>query len=131
MSIEELNSAVSDASGLMKMMTGIGNNSAWAACLDALDHIRKHPKFQQQTKQAYKAVLAEFQAYERNLLFSPKNRLFHMDDMTDSSRKRYGDISDKEYFEYWAATGATVYSNKREWFTNLRNKFRIYLLLTT
>lgn len=70
MSIEELNGAVSDASGLMKMMTGIGNNSAWSACLDALDHIRKHPRFRQQTKQAYKAVLAEFQAYERNLLFS-------------------------------------------------------------
>lgn len=128
MSIEELNGAVSAASGLMKMMTGIGNNSAWAACLDALDHIRKHPNFKQQTKQAYKAVLAEFQAYERNLLFARNNRLFHLDDMMDCSRKRYGDISDKEYFEYWAATGATVYSNKREWFTNVWNKFRIYLI---
>lgn len=33
MTLEELNNRVSKASSVFKTMTGIGNNSAWAACL--------------------------------------------------------------------------------------------------
>ena len=35
-------------SGLIKTVCGIANNAAWSACLDAIDHIRKHPRYRQQ-----------------------------------------------------------------------------------
>ena len=54
MTLEELNNRVSKASSVFKTMTGIGNNSAWAACLEALDHIRLHPRYKHRVKQAYK-----------------------------------------------------------------------------
>lgn len=128
MTLEELNNRVSKASSVFKTMTGIGNNSAWAACLEALDHIRQHPRYKHRVKQAYKTVLAEFSSYERNLLFARYNRLFCIKDMTEDTRKRYGNISDREYYDYWAAGGATIYANKRKWFTNLWNKYRLYLI---
>ena len=115
-------------SAIMKTMTGVGNNSAWAACLEALDHIKQHPRYKHEVKRAFNAVVEEFHAYERNLLLGSKNRLFHVADMIPESRKRYGDITDREYFEYWAASGATIYTNKRQWFTNLWNKFRLYFI---
>jgi hypothetical protein len=128
MTLEELNNRVSKASSVFKTMTGIGNNSAWAACMEALDHIRQHPRYKHRVKQAYKTVLAEFSSYERNLLFARYNRLFCIKDMTEDTRKRYGNISDREYYDYWAAGGATIYANKRKWFTNLCNKYRLYLI---
>lgn len=127
MTEEELNRRIMLGSAIIKTMTGIGNNSAWAACLEALDHIRQHPRYRHEVKRAFNAVIEEFRAYERNLLLGMKNRLFHVADMTPESRKRYGNITDREYFDYWCASGATIYSNKREWLVNLWNKYRIYL----
>ena len=128
MTEEEFDNQMMRASAVMKTMTGIGNNSAWAACLEALDHIKQHPRYKHEVKRAFNAVTDEFKAYERNLLQASRNRLFHVADMIPESRKRYGDITDREYFDYWAASGATVYANKREWFINLWNKFRLYFI---
>ena len=124
----ELTERVAKAAGLVKTMTGIGNNAAWAACLDAMDQLRKHPRFRHLVKREFNGAILEFKAYEKRLIYADMNRMFCVDDLTPEYRKRYGNITDREYYEYWSATGATAYAQKRQWMTNLWNKFRLSLI---
>lgn len=128
LSREEMAVRVGKSSALIKMMCGIGNNAAWACCLETMDQLRQHPNFRHRVKQGFKAALEEFKAYERRLVYATENRLFHLDDLTPDYRKRYGNISDREYYEYWCSTGATAYSQKRMWAMNLWNKYRLSLI---
>lgn len=125
--VKELETKVATASGFIKTMTGIANNAAWQCCLDALDRLRLHPSYasRQNVRYAFITAMEEFRRYERNLLYAEKNRLFHVADLHESTRKKYGNISDKEYYEYWCATGATAYTQKKEWIANLVNKYLI------
>ena len=128
MTQEELTERVAKVAGLVKTMTGIGNNAAWATCLDAMDQLKKHPRFRHLVKREFNSALLEFKAYERQLIYTETNRLFCVADLTPEYRKRYGNITDREYYDYWAATGATAYAQKRQWMTNLWNKFRLSLI---
>ena len=128
LSREEMAKRVSKSSALIKMMCGIGNNAAWACCLEAMDQLRQHPNFRHKVKQGFNAAMEGFKAYERCLVYATENRLFHLDDLTPEYRKRYGNISDREYYEYWCSTGATAYSQKRVWALNLWNKYRLSLI---
>ena len=119
---------VARASALIKTMCGIGNNAAWACCLEAMDYIRQHPNYRHKVKKTFNDVMEAFKAYERKLIYTAKNRLFHLDDLTPEYRKRYAAITDREYYDYWASTGATAYTRKRQWVTNLWNKYRVSLL---
>jgi len=119
---------VARASALIKTMCGIGNNAAWACCLEAMDYIRQHPNYRHKVKKAFHDVMEAFKAYERKLIYTSKNRLFHLDDLTPEYRKRYAAITDREYYDYWASTGATAYMRKRQWVTNLWNKYRVSLV---
>lgn len=125
---EELTERVARASSLIKTMAGIGNNAAWAACLEALDHVQKHPAYRHRIKAMFKAAADAFRQYEHRLIYAETDRLFRLDDLTPEYRKRYGDITDREYFDFWAATGATTYSEKRQWVMNLWNKYRVSLM---
>lgn len=125
---DELGHRVGKSSALIKTMCGIGNNAAWACCLEAMDHLRRHPRFRHQVKHGFKAAMEEFKAYERRLVYATENRLFHLDDLTPEYRKRYGDITDREYYEYWCNTGATAYAQKRVWAVNVWNKYRLSLI---
>lgn len=128
MTESELADAVAKAAGLTKTMTGIGNNAAWAAALEANDHLRHHPRFRHSVKKGFTDALEAFKTYERTLVHTQENRLFSVSDLTPEYRKRYGNISDREYYDFWAATGTTAYTNKRVWMTNLWNKFRVSLI---
>ena len=124
----ELTERVAKVAGLVKTVTGIGNNAAWAACLDAMDQLKKHPQFRHLVKREFNGALLDFKAYERQLIYTETNRLFCVADLTPEYRKRYGNITDREYYDYWAATGSTAYTQKRQWMTNLWNKFRLSLI---
>lgn len=128
LSREELGRRVSKSSALIKMMCGIGNNAAWACCQEATDHLRRHPNFRHKVKQGFNAAIEEFNAYERRLVYATENRLFHLDDLTPEYRKRYGNITDRDYYEYWCNTGATAYKQKRVWAVNVWNKYRLSLI---
>lgn len=128
LSREELGHRVAAAAGTIKTMCGIGNNAAWSCCLEVMDKLKEHPNFRQRVKQGFKGAMEEFKAYERNLVYAQHNRLFHLADLTPEYRKRYGDISDREYYEYWCGTGATAYSQNKGWINNLWNKFRMSLI---
>lgn len=125
---EELTERVARMSALIKTMTGIGNNASWAACLEALDQLRKHPRFKHAIKREFTLAIDAFKAYEARLIYTNENRLFCVADLTPEFRKRYGNITDREYYDYWAATGSTAYVQKRQWMTNLWNKFRLSLI---
>ena len=109
----------------VKMSAGIANNAAWMVVLEAHDHIRKHPNYKHQVKKMFRQVLEHFHAYERGLLYAEQNRMFRVADMGEQTRKIYGDITDREYYDFWTATGANVYTDTRLLVTSLQNKFRL------
>ena len=124
----ELTERVARAAAFIKTMTGIGNNAAWEACLEARDQLKKHLRYRHLIKREFNLAIVEFKAYEKRLLHTETNRLFCVADLTPEYRKRYGNITDREYYDYWAATGQTAYHQKRQWMTNLWNKFRLSLI---
>lgn len=128
MSIEELQRRMEMASSQMKLATGIGNNAAWCACLEAHDKLKKHKNYRHRVKHAYKQALKELKDYERRLIYATENPMFCMSDMSAEIRKIYGTISDRDYYEFWAGTGAAAYRDTRPLVTSLVNKYRLSLL---
>ena len=127
MTYEELNRTLMVVASQVKLAVGIGNNAAWAAVLEAHDHIRQHRNYRHNVKRLYKQALQEFHDSEARLLHTQKNRMFRVADMSENTRKKYGDITDREYYDFWTAIGATAYAQTRPFVTNLHNKYRISL----
>lgn len=76
MTKEELTLRVAKVSAAMKVVVGITNNAAYAACLEAIDHVRGHRNYRHAVKRAYKDALDEFKGYEHRLIYAEHNRLF-------------------------------------------------------
>lgn len=112
MTTSELQQAVSTAAAYMKFVCGVGNNAAWLVTLDAYDQAKKHRNWEKRVKgghtvkSLYKMVIKAHKNYERNLIYTDTNRMFHVADMSPETRKMFGDISDSDYFDYWASVGA-------------------------
>lgn len=125
--IKELNAA----SNTIKLCVGIGNNAAWMACLDANGRIKKHPRYSVRVKGGktvgaeFKKAFKMFRNYELDLLWGENNRFFHIADMTPETRALYGDITDREYYDFWAAFGCKAYQTTLPFFTSLVNKIRL------
>ena len=128
MTIEELNQRMSLAAAQVKLSAGVCNNATWEAVREAHDHIKKHVNYKHRVKMLYKRALDEFHAYEHQLVHAQKNRMFHIADMSDKVRKIYGNISDREYYDFWAGTGSTAYAQTRPLVTSLCNKYRLSLM---
>jgi hypothetical protein len=54
--------------------------------------------------------------------------MFHMDDMNEDVRRKYGNISDAEYYEFWKGVGAVAYTKTKPMITSLWNKYRVSLI---
>lgn len=134
MTKEELEIRVAKAAGVVKLVCGLGNNAAWMVCLDAHDVIKKHSRYNQRTKGGhtvgyfYRKVLKMYRDYERMLLCSSTNRFFHVADMSEATRKKYGAITDRQYYEFWTGIGCAAYSRSRPMITSLQNKYRLSLM---
>lgn len=124
----EMAMAFAKAAALVKTTVGVGNNAAWMACLDAFDHIRQHPAYRHRVKAAYKKCFEALHAYERQLVYARTNRFFHLDDMTPDTRKVYGNITDRDYYDFWAAFGYSAYECTKPFYTCLVNKLRLAYL---
>ncbi len=124
----EMALAFTQAAALVKTTVGVGNNAAWMACLDAFDHIRQHPAYRHKVKAAYKKAFEALKAYERDLVCASSFRFFHVDDMSPEVRKVYGDITDREYYDFWAAFGHTAYADNYPFYSCLVNKLRLAYL---
>lgn len=131
MTKNEIAQACIKASALVKTTVGIANNASYMACLDAIDQIRRHPRYNVRVKGGhtvawlYKRVFDTLKEHERQLIYTQRNRFFHVPDMAPQVRKVYGDITDREYYDFWAAFGFTAYNSTRPFFTSLVNKLRL------
>ena len=112
----------------VKFFTGVGNNAAIAVMLDAHDQIKQHPYYgRSPVKYAYKLAIEAWHDYERRLRYE-SNSYFDTRILGEADRKRYGDISNDDYFELWRGMGAMAYQQTRPMVTSLWNKFRVSLI---
>lgn len=124
----EVAHALAAAASVVKLITGTANNAAWLVMMHAHDQIRKHPKYKHETKRAYKAAIRAWHDYETALVTANTNRFFHVDDMAEHVRRKYGNITDAQYYEFWTSMGGTAYLQTKPMITSLWNKFRLSLL---
>lgn len=117
-----------NAAGVVKLVCGVGNNAAWQVMLHAYSQVRFHRLYRHEVKKAFKAAIQSFHDYERNLIFAKQHRMFCLADMAPQTRKRYGDITDREYYEFWAGCGSDVFSKTMPLITSLQNKYRLIML---
>ena len=128
MTREEITKSMVSAASVVKLVCGIGNNAAWMVVLEALDHARQCPRYRGQVKHLFKRCITMFHEYERRLIYADTNRLFHLADMTPEIRKKYGNITDRQYYDMWTGTGTEAYTRTRPLLTSLWNKYRISLV---
>ena len=124
---EDIRSQMAKMAVLVKIVCGVANNCAWLACLEAHDKVKHHPRYRQACKKAYKDALAEFHRYEQELVYGFQHAFFSVDKLPAEEREKFADITDREYYELWAACGAQVYQHTRPMLTSLQNKYRIAL----
>ena len=115
------------AAGLIRFICGVANNAAWLVALEALDHARRCRGYRGNVKYRFKQSVAAYHDYERNLIHNKNNRMFCVADMTPDIRKKYGNITDREYYDFWTATGAQAYTKTKPMITSLWNKYRLSL----
>lgn len=133
MTYDEARQQTARASAVVKLVCGVANNAAWLVMLDGYDHAKQCKRFNQSVKGGkvswmFKQAITEFHNYERRLIHSNENCMFHVSDMNEDTRRKYGDISDQEYYEFWKGMGGIAYQQTRPMITSLWNKYRISLL---
>lgn len=140
---EQLELDVAKCSGFVKIMCGVANNCAIGIvneCRSKIADIRDgddckdrprqpHPGYKHRAKKLFTQFFQEWHAMETNLLYpsAGETRFFHVADMTAESLKRYGSMTDAEYFGFWKGTGALAIVKSRPLVTSLQNKFRLSL----
>ncbi len=127
MTYEEICKRMGNAAAVVKLICGVANNAAWLTVLHAHDHARRCPNYRQDVKRKFKAALQALRDYERTLLHTDENRMFHLADMSERVRKKYGPITDREFYEFWTGTGAATYERTKPLLTSLQNKYKLSL----
>ena len=122
---EELADKLGHLAGVLKLVCGVANNAALLVVLDAHDKVRQHPAYRHKVKHLYNHAIQTYRKQENEMLYNRINRMFHLADMPENIRKKYGDITDSEYFAYWQGLGAKAYTDYYHWITSLQNKFRL------
>lgn len=144
MTEEELQKRVAQVSGFVKLMCGVANNAALAIMLQCLNKIadkrskesyeeepwHPHPRYKQKVKQLFNDALRERDLYRRHLLHASSQgiRFFHLGDMPQEARRKYGVLTDAQYFEFWECTGSLAYQKSQPLIGSLWNKFRLSML---
>lgn len=140
---EQLEMDVARCSGFVKMMCGVANNCAISIvnwCRSEIADIRReesykqrprqpHPGYKHKAKKLFTQFFQEWHAMETSLLYPTTGhvRFFHVADMDEETRKRYGNMTDAEYFEFWKGTGVLAFEKSKPLVTSLQNKFRLSL----
>lgn len=134
MTIEELESKMTAAASTVKLICGVGNNAAWLVVLEAYGHAKQHRRFNQNIKGGkrvswfFRRVMKLYHEYEHQLVDARQNSLFHVADMDEKMRRQYREgITDREYYDFWAAKGGPCYSKTYPLVTSLWNKYRLSL----
>ncbi len=121
-----------NAASFVKLIDGVVNNAAWAACLDAYEFLKPLPRFRQQVRgghtagYGYQRCFNALKAYQRNLIYTSENRFFHVADMTEETKNYYAkDMTDEQYYDFWASFGFKAYQDNKQFLTCLVHKLRL------
>lgn len=126
---EKQAAAAMRVSTVVKMTMGVCNNATFLILLDAHDAVSKTAGYKtSKAKKAFTLAMKAWREYERRLRTATVNRMFRVCDMPEHHRRKYGNISDAEYFEYWQGFGYSAYKKTRPLVTSLWNKFRLSLI---
>ena len=93
MTYEETVKLMGNAAAVVKLICGVANNAAWLTVLEAHDHARRCPNYRHEVKHKFKNAIQSLRDYERNLIHTSENRMFHLADMSERVRKKYGNIT--------------------------------------
>lgn len=115
------------AASVMKVVTGEGNNAAWQVMLQALDHAKQCEMYRHDVKRAFKLAIKEWHSYENGLLYEQIHPMFHLDDLKPETRRKFGNITDRQYYEFWTGIGAAAYVKALPFLNSLWNKYRLSL----
>lgn len=126
-SAEELSRMLPYVSAVVKQVMGVANNVVQVTMMNARDDLRKHPQYRQRVKQAFKKAFGEWDAYEKVLVNSVGVCYFHVADMSAEVKKRYTNLTDREYYEFWQSIGYSVYDKNAAFISALDNKFKVSL----
>lgn len=130
----DIRKSLGNAASIFKLVCGVGNNAAWLVMMDGYEHARRCKAIRKSVKGGHMVIwyfrkaVNDFKDYERQLLTTSVNRMFHMDDMNEDVRRKYGNISDAEYYEFWKGVGAVAYTKTKPMITSLWNKYRVSLI---
>lgn len=120
--------AASRAAAIVKLSNGVSNNATLLVLLHAHDQVKPLPRYRGHVKRLFRQVFDDWKAYECKLKYARENRMFHVDDLTPEHKKKYGDISDTEYFDFWQGCGFTAWEKTKPFITSLQNKYRLSLI---
>ncbi len=134
MTLSELEHAMAASASVVKLICGVGNNAAWLVVLEAYGHAKQHRRFNQNIKGGkrvgwyFRRVVKLYHEYVHRLVDARTNRMFHLDDMDEKTRCKYDEqLTDREYYDFWAAIGGPVYTKTHPLVTSLWNKYRLSL----
>lgn len=116
-----------DIAAFVKQSAGVWNNVAQAEMFESYHAVRATPLFKHQVKKAFNDAMNAYAAYEKRLLNPTWLRFFCVKDMPPEVRKKYGDISDRDYYEFWQNLGWSVREQHKSFITALENKFFLAL----
>lgn len=128
MTYEETAKRMAQAAAVVKLICGVANNAAWMVMLDGYDHARQCKAYRHDVRRNFRIAIKAMKDYEAKLVHSTENRMFHLADMSPGIRKKYGDISDREYYDFWQSTGFEAYAKTKPLITSLWNKYRLSLM---
>lgn len=143
MTRDELEQRAAQVSGFVKLMAGVANNAALTIMRDCLDRIadvrsqdsyrgkprHPHPNYRFKVKGLYNQALKERDHYRHELLYGSSQgiRFFNISDMPQDTRRKYGVVTNQDYFEFWEDTGSLAYQKSQPLIGSLWNKLRLSL----
>lgn len=124
---EELTMRLTHAAELVKMVCGAANHMARLVMLDAHDLASKHPNYKHKVKKTYKQALEEFENIDKRLRNAGDAGFFNLKNLPPEVRKKYGNITNSDYFEYWQSLGTESFVYNRNLIGDLKNAYKTSL----
>ena len=134
MTYEEIVKAVGNAAAIFKLVCGVGNNAAWVVMMEGYDHARRCKAFRKeserrsQRRMVLQRAVNDFNDLRAQSADHPDEPHVPCADMSDDVRRKYGNISDAEYYEFWKGVGGVAYAKTKPLITSLVNKYRVSLV---
>lgn len=121
---DELLRCIISASGIVKLVCGVGNNTACILLYNAIDAVKRSPLYRQRVKKLVNMTDEEYRSYERRLLYANTNRFFAVCDMGEEQKRAYtSSLSDSQYFEMWQGLNSAAYSECKPLLDSLSHKY--------